>query len=175
MAEITLHPHERALTRLNGLSAEAARRELLTCCAATDLADSVAASRPYESLDDLLNASDDAIAKLTENGIAEALAAHPRIGQRADGEGREADWSRREQSGAADASPAVKRALAEGNAAYEQRFDQVFLICAAGLSAETMLADLHTRLGNDPATERAVVREELRKITRLRLRKLVDS
>lgn len=175
MAEITLHSHERALTRLNGLSAEAARRELLTCCASTEFADSVAASRPYESLDDLLNASDDAIAKLTEDDIAEALAAHPRIGQRADGEGREATWSRREQAGASDASPAVKQALAEGNAAYEQRFDRVFLICAAGRSAESMLADLHTRLGNDPESERAVVAEELRKITRLRMRKLVES
>lgn len=175
MAEITLHPQQRALTRLNGLGAETARRELLTCCAATEFADSVASGRPYESLDDLLNASDDAVAKLTEDDIAEALAAHPRIGQRADGEGREAAWSRREQSGAADATPAVKQALAEGNAAYEQRFDRVFLICATGRSAESILADLHTRLGNDPETERAVVREELRKITRLRLRKLVES
>ena len=45
----------------------------------------------------------------------------------------------------------------------------VFLICATGMSAASMLAALHARLGHDPATEREVVRDELTKIVRLRL------
>jgi 2-oxo-4-hydroxy-4-carboxy-5-ureidoimidazoline decarboxylase len=173
MAEITVSSQRRALTWLNELDAEAARRELLACCSAAAWADAVTASRPHGSLDDLLNASDAALATLTEADVAEALAAHPRIGQRAAGEGREAAWSRREQSGAARATPAARQALAEGNAAYERRFDRVFLICATGLSAEEIVASLFDRLDHDDETERVVVREELRKITRIRLAELV--
>jgi 2-oxo-4-hydroxy-4-carboxy-5-ureidoimidazoline decarboxylase len=67
----------------------------------------------------------------------------------------------------------VRQALADGNAAYEQRFGHVFLICASGLSGQDMVDQLRARLGHDPDTERAVVRAELRKITQLRLTKLL--
>ena len=45
----------------------------------------------------------------------------------------------------------------------------MFLICATGMPAASMLAALRARLGHDPATEREVVRDELTKIVRLRL------
>jgi 2-oxo-4-hydroxy-4-carboxy-5-ureidoimidazoline decarboxylase len=61
----------------------------------------------------------------------------------------------------------------QGNAAYEERFGHVFLICATGLTADQMLAALRGRLGNDAATEREIVRAELLKITHLRLAKLL--
>ena len=80
-------------------------------------------------------------------------------------------WSAAEQSGAAAASDEVRRALAEGNVAYEKRFGHVFLICASGLSGQEMLTKLRARLGNDQDAERAVVRAELLKITRLRMTK----
>ena len=67
----------------------------------------------------------------------------------------------------------MRQALADGNVAYEQRFGHVFLICASGLSGQEMLDQLRARLGHDPDTERAVVRAELRKITQLRLTKLL--
>ncbi len=175
MTHITTHRSGTALDALNALDAAAAERELLTCCRARRWASQVVAGRPYAKLTALLNASDAVVAKLTDDDIAEALAAHPRIGERADGDARESAWSRHEQSGAAEATPAARKALAEGNAAYQKRFGQVFLICASGLSAEQVLVNLRTRLGNDAGTERAVVREELRKITQLRLRKLVGS
>jgi 2-oxo-4-hydroxy-4-carboxy-5-ureidoimidazoline decarboxylase len=60
----------------------------------------------------------------------------------------------------------------KGNIVYEERFGHVFLICASGRGSGEMLAELRERLGNDPATERAVVHGELVKITELRLRKL---
>ena len=50
----------------------------------------------------------------------------------------------------------------------------MFLICATGLSAEQMLAALRDRLGNDEATERAVVRAELLEIIHLRLTRLLE-
>ncbi|MGA8994744.1 MAG: 2-oxo-4-hydroxy-4-carboxy-5-ureidoimidazoline decarboxylase, partial [Nocardioidaceae bacterium] len=103
-----------------------------------------------------------------------ALAAHPRIGERAAGDGVEAEWSRREQA-AADPDERTRQQLAAGNRAYEDRFGRVFLVCATGLSAEQILARLWERLGHDPATEAAVVAEELRKIAVLRLRRVLDE
>ncbi len=61
-----------------------------------------------------------------------ALAAHPRIGDRVEGSSAEAEASRREQSSMADADAATRDALVEGNRAYEERFDHVFLIRAVG-------------------------------------------
>jgi 2-oxo-4-hydroxy-4-carboxy-5-ureidoimidazoline decarboxylase len=66
----------------------------------------------------------------------------------------------------------VAEALAEGNAAYERRFDQVFLIRAAGRSAPEILAELDRRLGNDDAAEREETVTQLREIALLRLRQV---
>ena len=107
--------------------------------------------------------------------IEEALAAHPRIGERARGDAREAGWSRDEQSGVDDADADIRAALAEGNRAYEERFGHVFLIRASGRTAAEMLRELRTRLGNDVETERRVVRAELAGIVDLRLRKLAGE
>ena len=51
--------------------------------------------------------------------------------------------------------------LVEGNRAYEERFDRVFLVRAAGRDGDEILAELERRLGNDDATERAETVEQL--------------
>lgn len=157
------------MREINDLSPQALRG----CCAAQAWVEAMV-DGPYGSLDELLTRSDEVLATMSEDDVDQALAAHPRIGERAEGSGREATWSRGEQSGAAVTTASVRDALAEGNAEYERRFGRVFLICATGLTAEQMLTALQARLSNDDATERAVVREELQKITRLRLQKLVQ-
>jgi 2-oxo-4-hydroxy-4-carboxy-5-ureidoimidazoline decarboxylase len=63
--------------------------------------------------------------------------------------------------------------LRDGNIAYEARFGHIYLVCATGRSGADMLADLTTRLTNDPVTEIGVVRGELGKIAALRLRRVV--
>jgi 2-oxo-4-hydroxy-4-carboxy-5-ureidoimidazoline decarboxylase len=146
------------------------RAELAACCAARSWVAALVAGRPYPDQDALFAASDAATAELTDAGLAEALAAHPRIGDRT-GEA----WSRQEQAGMASAGADLHAELAAANAAYEQRFGQVYLVCATGKSAEELLAVCRSRLGNDPATERAVVLAELAKISRLRLAKLQEG
>ena len=155
--------------RFNALPRAEAEAELLTCCASPRWAADVAAGRPYGSAEDLFAAAGKAVRDLAWPDVEEALNAHPRIGDRPGGAGRESAWSRGEQSGVGDADRA---AFAEGNAAYEDRFGHVFLICASGRGAREMLADLCERMTNDPTTEREVVHGELVKITELRLRKL---
>ena len=144
-----------------------AAAELLPCCASRRWIGRIVSGRPYRSFELLAAASDAVLAQLRWSDIEEALAAHPRIGER-----RLTDaWSREEQAGAARADAEVERALREGNRAYEQRFGHVFLICATGLSAAQMLDALRARLGNSTDLEQAVVRVELAKIVRLRLAK----
>ena len=188
---------EEQLARFNALPPGEAEAELLACCAAPSWAAAVAAGRPYATIASVLAASDDAFVRMSAADLSAAVAAHPRIGDRATSDaagpaasspdtagrgeltrvspGHEGEWSRQEQAGVAGASVDTMAALAVGNKAYEERFGQVFLICATGLSAAEMLAALRTRLGNDPDTEAKIVREELRKITGLRLRKLLGG
>ena len=70
-------------------------------------------------------------------------------------------------------TPRRRTPCATGNAAYERRFGHVFLIRAAGRSAEEMAAELDRRLANDDARERAEVTEQLAQITRLRVQSLL--
>jgi 2-oxo-4-hydroxy-4-carboxy-5-ureidoimidazoline decarboxylase len=140
---------------------------LRACCASGRWVQSVLAGRPYRSFDAIAAACDAALAELAWPDILEALAAHPRIGERMPGAGRESAWSRAEQSGAAD--PSLEDELVAGNLAYEQRFGHVFLICATGRSAGEILSALRQRLGNPAEAEELVVRHELREIVRLRL------
>ncbi|GAB7042607.1 hypothetical protein JCM9533A_64580 [Catenuloplanes niger JCM 9533] len=107
------------LAELNALPDDRARAELRTCGASSRWAAEVAARRPYPRLDALLHVSDAALAVLGWSDVLEALAAHPRIGQRVTGGDRESAWSRREQSGMDTAPEDVRAALAEANAAYE--------------------------------------------------------
>jgi 2-oxo-4-hydroxy-4-carboxy-5-ureidoimidazoline decarboxylase len=149
-----------------------AEAELLACCGSRRWARTVAAEG-HRDLAALRSASARALAGLDWDDVLEALTAHPRIGDRRDGVGREARWSRGEQSGMDAAAEETWRAMVEGNPAYEERFGHVFLICATGRSSAEILAELQVRLHHDADTERQVVRAELAKIVDLRLARLV--
>ena len=158
---------ESTLAAFNAAPPEAAERDVLGCCASGSFAKAITDGRPYPGPGALQSAVDAAFCALSWDDIVESMNAHPRIGDRVPAGGQSAA----EQSGAASASDQVRQALAEGNLAYERRFGHVFLICASGLSGQDMLDQLRARLGHDTDTERAVVRQELLKITRLRLTK----
>ena len=81
--------------------------DLLAVCAAPSWVARVAAGRPYGSRQEIVAAADAALRDLSWTDVLAALSAHPRIGERAAGNSREAAWSRREQStAAADADEA---------------------------------------------------------------------
>ncbi len=182
-----------SVDEFNRLPDQAAREALGPCCSSGRWIDAIVAGRPYPGMDALLAASDAAVATLRDQDLDEALAGHPRIGDRRveagqherarpavpagwadpDGPDEPGPWSAREQAGVAGAGPELRRALADGNAAYERRFGHIYLACATGRNAADLLGLLRRRLGNDPAAERRVVAAELAKINQLRLRKLV--
>lgn len=160
------------LQEFNSAPADRLRPILAACCDVPRWVDGILAKRPYGDVAALTAVADQSLRELDDDEVDRALQAHPRIGDRPQGAGTEAAWSRNEQSGVGDEA---REALAEGNREYEKRFGRVFLICATGLSAEEMLTSLRRRLTHDDATEVAVVREELRKIALLRLAKVVDA
>jgi OHCU decarboxylase len=162
---------ERQLRWFNELSDDEAVGALLLVCHSRHWAVQVAAQRPYTDIDALLAAADDTWMALRPEDWLEALDAHPRIGERG---GKSAEFSKREQVGFGAAGDDVQAAITAGNAEYEVRFGHVFLISAEGRSAEEILANLRSRLGNDPDAELRVAAEEHRRITRLRLQRLLS-
>jgi 2-oxo-4-hydroxy-4-carboxy-5-ureidoimidazoline decarboxylase len=155
----------------NQLPDDEVRAALLGCCAAPGWMAAVVEGRPYQSPDHLVARSDQAVAGLTETDLRRALDGHPRIGART----APGSSSAAEQAGVRAGADEVLRALAEGNAAYENRFGHIYLVCAAGRSGADLLGLLHARLGNDDQTEWHVVAAELAKINRLRLRALIGG
>lgn len=148
------------------------RPALLACCDVPAWTDSLLAGRPFADVAALEEAADRASRALTPGDVERALAAHPRIGERAAGRGTEATWSQGEQA-SVSRDEATRAALLEGNRDYEERFGRVFLICVSDRSGEEILSALRERLGHDDETEAAVVADELRMIALLRLRKVI--
>jgi 2-oxo-4-hydroxy-4-carboxy-5-ureidoimidazoline decarboxylase len=165
-----------AVEMFNALPAARLEEDLRACCAAPVWGAAIAAKRPYRERLEIIAAADAAGRELSWADVRLGLAAHPRIGERAAGDSREAAWSRREQSTAAQgADELTKAALVDANRAYEEKFGQVFLIFASGRSQEEILAVCRDRLANDEQTERAIVADELRKIALLRLERVLDA
>jgi 2-oxo-4-hydroxy-4-carboxy-5-ureidoimidazoline decarboxylase len=142
---------------------ETTRDVLLGCLAVPRFADDVLAGQPYADRAALLAAADEAARELSDEELDQALSGHPRIGERGGAQ------SQQEQSGVDSNAGDTAARLAAGNAAYEQRFDRVFLIRAAGRDAEEILGELDRRLHNDDDTERAETVDNLRQIMLLRL------
>ncbi len=161
------------LDLLNVLPEASVQSRLQACCGSRAWMETVVRARPFADPDDLFNAADRAFDELGRDDWMETFEAHPRIGDRAAGDDPGSRWSTEEQAGTDDASPEILAELAEGNRLYEDRFGHVFLVCATGKSAFEMLTLLGDRLGNDPDTERLVAAGEQRRITRLRLEKLL--
>lgn len=129
---------------------------------------SVLDGAPYADVEQLLEQADAAARALPPEAVLAALRTHPRIGERPTGDSAHERMSRLEQSGVSQDAETRER-LASGNAAYEARFGHVFLIRAAGLSSQEVLAALEVRLGNDAAAELEVAGDQLRQIALLRL------
>lgn len=156
----------------DALPEDEARALLAGCLGVDRWVAEVLAGRPYGDRAALLASADLAARRLSPAEVDQALAGHPRIGERPSA-GHNVEASRREQAGVDPTAGEAAARLATGNATYEERFGHVFLIRAAGRSAEEILAELDRRLANNPDTERAEVADNLRQIALLRLEQAV--
>jgi len=169
-------PRPKGIALLNELSEAEARNAFLDCCGTTKWAREMLALRPFVDANQLLESADRIWAALGPEDWLEAFRHHPPIGgNKAEKKQSKAarSWSSGEQSRAQLASDETRAQLTEANRAYPAKFGNVFLICATGKSAEEILEQARARLSNDPDTERRIAAEEQRKITRLRLEKLL--
>ena len=175
---------ERATDRLKGielfnaLSPADTRKALLDCCGSKKWVEQVAMQRPFLNASQLHAAADKAWEKLGRNDWLAAFRHHPAIGAikaKAQQSQKARGWSAGEQSAAQKGSAETLAMLAAANEAYRAKFGRVFLICATGKASEDILQNLQQRLSNDAEVELRIAADEQRKITRLRLEKLLES
>ena len=135
-------------------------------------------ARPFLDSEALFSCAEEVAQRLTTKDWLEAFSRHPRIGDRAVLQAKFAptrDWSQEEQSGVEGMPAQVLDQLLAGNLEYEKKFGHVFLVCATGKTALEMLSLLQERLKNGPELELKIASAEQRKITRIRLEKLLGE
>ena len=166
----------KGLRYFNQLSHAEAHQALLDCCGSQEWVKQMLERMPFSDLAYVLDTADKTWATLSPADWEEAFGHHPPIGaKRAEKEqsATAKEWSKGEQSAAQSAAPHILAALAKANQKYQKKFGHVFLICATGKSSEEVLASLGQRLANDSDVELRAAAEEQRKITRIRLEKLL--
>jgi 2-oxo-4-hydroxy-4-carboxy-5-ureidoimidazoline decarboxylase len=165
------------LQEFNNAAFDTAQEELIRCCGSRRWASQLLAQRHFDSKEQLLNLSNHIWQGLKKEDWLEAFSHHPKIGgvdTLREKFATTRQWAEGEQRGVQEASEATLNALAEGNAAYEEKFGYIFIVCATGKTAGEMLALLKARLGNAPDDEINVAMLEQNKITHLRLEKLLS-
>ncbi|GAA1135754.1 2-oxo-4-hydroxy-4-carboxy-5-ureidoimidazoline decarboxylase [Nesterenkonia lutea] len=161
------------LSEFNDAAPEELTELLAACAPIPSWRSAILARRPYASVDELTETAAEMARGWTDLEVDGALEHHPRIGEKAQGTSREAEASRREQ-GSLGADEAAQAEWISANEAYEQRFDRIFLIRAAGRSDREMRSQLELRLQNSPEEEAAVRREQLAEIAVRRLEQAVS-
>jgi allantoicase len=161
---------------LNQMARTEAAKALLDCCGSNKWVEQVLARRPFSDAAGLYDAADDAWPTLSRRDWLAAFRAHPAIGgtkAAAKQTAKARSWSAGEQSVAQKASPDRLAVLSAANETYQATFGHVFLICATGKTSEEILKAIQERLANDPEVELRIAADEQKKITRLRLKKLL--
>ncbi|HEX9928957.1 MAG TPA: 2-oxo-4-hydroxy-4-carboxy-5-ureidoimidazoline decarboxylase [Pyrinomonadaceae bacterium] len=165
------------LDELNQAAQETAKARFLDCCGSRNWAQMMTEARPFADFEALIKQAEQIWLNLEAQDWLEAFAAHPKIGARKAAPKQQmqsAEWSRDEQSGTHAAADSVLDALAEANRLYEEKFGFIFIVCASGKSAEEMLDLCRRRTHNDADSEIRIAADEQRKITEIRLKKLLE-
>ncbi|CAM3811052.1 OHCU decarboxylase [Rouxiella silvae] len=160
------------LEEFNSLSAAEAREVLTPCVSIAQWVNEVSAARPFSTVEQAVEYATRASADWQNEAITFALSQHPRIGERVQGDSKEAALSRAEQATLGLGELQTAQALLQGNQLYEQRFNRVFLIRAKGRTPAEILSHLHRRLQNSDSQEREETAEQLQQITLLRFKEL---
>ncbi|MGQ8366724.1 2-oxo-4-hydroxy-4-carboxy-5-ureidoimidazoline decarboxylase [Glaciecola sp. 1036] len=162
------------LKELNKLHTKDAIHWFLQTCGATQWAYAMAQARPFASIEDVIAIAKKIWAEMNSEDKLEAFAAHPMIGDLSSLREKYAntkEMASNEQSGTSIADEATLNALHKLNHDYLAKHGFIFIICATGLSANTMLEALQKRLPNSTEQEMNIAAEQQIKITLLRINK----
>ena len=164
------------LQQFNQLSRAQAQALLQPCVHIPNWIEALIQQRPFRSTDQLFDYAVEQAKEWNWAEIAEALAQHPRIGERkaaAALSAKEQNFSKHEQS-QLGADAVLQQALYQGNLAYEHKFGHIFLIRAAGRSGTEMLTELNRRLENSAEQEQQEVKQQLKEIALIRLKQEIQ-
>lgn len=166
------------LEAYNALPTRRAVHAVYECCYSVVLATDLAGGRPYADHAALFRQADALLFSLGEDSIDRVLQAYPHIGRRP-----RSQKSICEQCSVWDDDPAVMAQLNSQVRRYAERFGFGFVMfvedgaAAAATSgagcAHRVMAGIVDRLHNDRETERKVVRNELARINRARLERML--
>jgi OHCU decarboxylase len=165
------------LERLNHAAKETAEADFTNCCGSQTWARLMTEARAFADVAELLKQAEQIWLNLESEDWLEAFAAHPKIGARkpvSQQSAQFAEWSNAEQSAAQTAADSLLKELKKANRLYEEKFGFIFIVCATGKSAEEMLDICCRRIRNDADTEIRIAADEQRKITEIRLKKLLE-
>ncbi|BBY19229.1 2-oxo-4-hydroxy-4-carboxy-5-ureidoimidazoline decarboxylase [Mycolicibacterium litorale] len=156
------------LAAFNEMPFRRAVHAVYECCCSVALAADLARARPFANHDALFREADALLFALSEESIDSILQAYPDVGRRPGSE-----KSAAEQCAVFDERPEVMEQLSAASRHYLVRFGFGFVMCVNGLCAQDVLATINDRLLNDHETERKVVRNELARINRARLERML--
>jgi 2-oxo-4-hydroxy-4-carboxy-5-ureidoimidazoline decarboxylase len=156
------------LEAFNALPERKAMHALYECCNSFILARDLARGRAYADHDALFRRADALLFALSESTIDQILDACPDVGRRP-----RSEKSQAEQCAIWDDDAEVMTELAAAARGYADRFGFGFVMCVGGLRATDVLGTVVDRLHNDLETERKVLRNELAKINRTRLERML--
>lgn len=143
-------------------------------CAAKKWCESMTEMRPYDSIAEVKKAAHFYWQQQHDTDLLEAFFAHPMIGDLSSLRQRFANTkalAQDEQQATSSASDDTLKALQYYNKQYRDKHGFIFIICATGVPAQTMLNELKTRLTNTTETEMTLAAAEQIKITCLRIEK----
>lgn len=137
------------LDAFNELPASKASHALYECCNSVIMAADLAAGRPYANHSALFRKADAVLFGLSEESVDEILEAYTR--------------------------PAVMVRLYEMTRPYREKFgfDFVMYLGGSGIGDSTVLMAVEDRMHHDHETERKVLRNEIAKINRNRLERML--
>ncbi|MEO1637530.1 MAG: 2-oxo-4-hydroxy-4-carboxy-5-ureidoimidazoline decarboxylase [Cyanobacteria bacterium J06631_9] len=129
------------------------------------------AARPFQNATDLHRKMVAAVRDMTPDEKLALIRAHPELGARS----KMAEASVQEQASAGldQLTASDYRRIQTLNAAYKQKFDFPFVVAVKGLAVKDIIAAMESRLGSDREVEIMRSLQEIYKIARLRLEKLV--
>jgi OHCU decarboxylase len=164
LTELNLLPPEEFVARLAGIFEHSPW-----------VAERVAAARPFDCVEQLLDAMRATVDKATPAEQLALIRAHPKLGLRGRRRAELTEASAREQHRAgleACTSEDFVR-LDELNAAYDQKFSMPFILAVRGHTPQSIIATCEQRLANEWAVEQRTALREIGLIAGYRLADVV--
>ncbi|HZQ30737.1 MAG TPA: 2-oxo-4-hydroxy-4-carboxy-5-ureidoimidazoline decarboxylase [Mycobacterium sp.] len=155
------------LDAFNRMAPHRALHALYECCGSVILAGDLASGRPYANREELFRRADALLFALSDDSVDNILQTYPHIGR------RPGSSTRAEQCSVWDPRPEVMAELDAATQRYAERFKFSFMMFVGSTDAEGVLAAIADRLQHDTETERKVVCNELAKLNRTRLERML--